>query len=86
MKYIFTAFCLLLLFSCSSDDDGVDDGLCWGAIKERSLDGNVIWQIDFKWNCLDCGHVVYYVCPEPGTCGEYNGEPFESVSGYFECE
>lgn len=86
MKYLLALSLLFLFSSCSSDDESSDDGLCWGAIKERDSSGNVVWQIDFKWNCLDCGHVVNYVCPEPGTCGEYNGEPFESVSGYFECD
>jgi len=85
MKRLLLLFITLFFISCSSDDSE-DDGKCWGTVKERDESGDVIWEFRYKEDCDRCGEYMNYVCPEPGTCGDYFGEPVYNVLGTWECD
>jgi|GEM_PF-4019359 len=84
-KLTFLLLGAFLFGSCSSDDDS-NDGKCWGAYYEKDSNGNILWEFRVKQDCLLCGTHTYYECPEPGTCGDYYGEPMNNIVGIWECD
>lgn len=77
---ILFAFALLLASCTSTDDDARSDGLCNGYIRDVGEDGTVYDEVPVSYYCSECGKLIYWVCPDPGTCGQY----YDAV-GIFEC-
>lgn len=71
------------LFSCSSDDNSYDDGLCSGKIEAEDVEGNVINRLRLDYDCYYCGKsipdLIYGI-------DEISGEEINILNGVFICD